>query len=1037
MDLTDVQSRAPYMQGDSTRDWVEQYRDANGMVQPQLALRLGTDSNWVHNSSKYLPAYGGVRKTNAIMNCGLPGQNIWGLLNWQVDESHENQTSSASFEIVNALPVSVISTTLSAGLSAELYGDVIYASYAYDSVGVTEKINGNVNIETKFDFDGYRFREANLQFRQFDYLAMPLSNASNFPNPAVPDDADNDIPDSAFWPHASNGVGAYYVLVDDEIIRVAKKSGNTLYIPAGGRAQNGILQEHSAGAKVTLLGFGPHTGDYVGHGMFAVNDYKPYQAMFRPGTCITSYEGYGKIQAPLAHSFNYSRNYQFTGYWFVKTTEDSIDDSGVPRLKVTLNGVADLVNRQKITLDIVQRIKNQFGQWTISKNGTSVGAPIFGAAAHNREIPGDWVDYNAWDPTLRDSYPLKIKTEVAQHKEFYDHMVDTELGKSCSVCRQELKAWMKRTGQKPKGAYANVAQRAVGRHIYKQSIRVQHPIQTYIRLMLTMCMAAWDHPPQGVDLAQMFTKIPNSLYNNIRNVGTGLVYNGQFDFKLASNQTDYDWTKPSYDSQRIVSYRRNLSCPFESSYDNTPFFQPIMDLADVNDMNFWINRRGYPVFVPRQFRLRPSGAGFQDLDQDQPYPMEGPGGASKGGEWFLAYGGSITGYSHSIDSEAVVTQCWVTGTTGFDSSFTVASAGTGFNAGGEKLIFGPVSGNRDGLMITGGVQQLDTISMDNVILGLEWDVKPEALSITADLPNGGTRQLDAKPALFDGVPQQSRDHTPKKNINPNAITLIQQLINFLLERRYIAPINHNDKWFYQIPSDGKFGDVTHLGVIKIQNLVGVGDGNGADGIYDRDLYNHIQDWFAQNNHYLKFDIWWYVQNGRSWEEYVAALTGVHVPLKATGEKKEKGKYGQKSLTPKWVIDDRGLQKNIEVWQKKFVQDAINIGNRRIDDSVNKSCQRSISSNLADPRIQPGDIIWANVPGHVVDTNNEGGRTPPFSNGIYLSSVSRQMDLQAGTYTASYSGYRYIGNLGTGGQGGINSGYDFITNPKGSLVTGRG
>lgn len=1035
MDLTNVQGRVPYIQDDSTRAWAEQFRDENGLLNPQLVLRLATDSNWVHNMQKYLPAYSGVRHTRSIMNCGLPGTNIGGILNWQVDESHENEVASASFEIVNALPVSVVTTTLSAPLSGDYYSDTIVTSYVSDSVGVIETVSGNVNVETKFDFNGYRFRESNVEYRQFAYQQVSLTSATEFPDPGIPEDADNDIPDDDFWP--KGGVGSYFILIGDEVVRVAKKSGGSLYIPAGGRALNGILRAHAAGEEVRLLGFGPFTGDYTGYGMFAVNDYKPYQSMFRTGTAITSYEGYGKIQGPLSHKFSYNRNYQFTGTWFVKNTEDSIDDNGIPRLKVTLDGVADLVSRQKITVDIVQRIKNKFDQWHISKNGTSLGAPVFGAAAHNREIPGDWVDYNSWDPTLKDSYPLKIKTEVAQHKEFFDHMADTEYGKRCIICRHELKAWMKRTGHKPTGAYANVAQRSVGRHVYKQSIRVQHPLQTYLRLMLTMCMAAWDHPPMGVDLAQKFTKIPNSLYNNIRNIGTGLVYNGQLDFELASNQKNFDWTKPAYDSMKIVSLRRDITCPFESSYDNVGFSQPLRDLAEANDMHFWINRRGYPVFLPKQFRLRPSGFGYEDLDQGTPYPKEGPGAQSVGGEWFLSYGGSITNYSHSINADSIITQCWVTGTTGFDSTFTVASAGTGFNNAGDKIVYGPVSGSKDGLMLTGGVQQLDTISMDSVILGLEWNVKPEAWGVTGETPGGDVKQIDSKPQLFDGVPQQSRDHTPKQNVNPNAIRRIQQLINFMLERRYIAPINHNNKWYYQIPEDGKFGDITHLGVIKVQNLVGVGDGKGSDGIYDRDLYNHVAEWFAHNNHYLKFDIWWYVQNGKTWEEYVAALTGVHVPLKASGEKGSKY-VGEKAVTmPRWVINDRGLQKNIEVWQKKFVQDAINIGNRRVDDSINKAGQRTIQSAIADPRIQPGDIIWASIPGVATDTNLEGGRQAPFSNGIYLSSVSRQMDLQAGTYSATYTGYRYIANLGLGGKSGINGGYDFITNAKGSLVTGRG
>lgn len=1034
MEIKDNIGRVPYLTQDSSRAWAEQNKDSNGIIRPQLALRLATDSSWIHNMKAYLPAYGREARTGSIMNCGLPTQTVWGAMNWSVTESHEDETAQASFEIVNALPVSTVTTTATTALSNNLYSNVIIASYITDSLGVTEKLVGNTPVENHFDAQGYRYHENKLRYRQFDNQSITLSSAADFPNPGIPTaDADNDVPDDAFYAKATNGVGAYYIRVDQEIMRVCAMSGNILYIPPGGRAQNGILQAHGVGATIDLLGFGPHTGEYVGHGMFAVNDYKPYMATYRTGTCVTSYEGYGKITGPLVHAFDYHRNYTFTGFWFVHNVEDSVDEAGVPRLKVSLNGVQDLVSKQKITIDVIQRMKTKFGEWELSKNGTSAGAPLFAASAHRRDIPGDWVDYDSWDPTLKDSYPLKIKTEVSQHKEFFDHMADTQYGKQCIICRHELKAWKLRTGHKDTGAYVNAAARAVGRHIYKQSIRVQHPIQTYIRLMLTMCMMTWDHPPQGVDLAQKFTKIPNSLFNNIRNVGTGLIYNGQLDFDLATNSQQFDWTKPTYDSLKVVSSRTNLTCPFESSYDNVGFSQPIQDLAEANDMFFWVNRRGYPVLVPKQFRLRPSGWGYQDLDQGIQYPKEGPdGNRDQGGEWFLSYGASIGSYTHSIDSDSIITQCWVTGTTAFDSTFTVASAGTGFNGSGDRIVFGPVSGSRDGLALTGGVQQLDTVSMDSAVLGLDWDIKPAALGLTTD-NSDGQKQIEGVPGYYDGEPPQGQN-TDQSKKNPNGVRRIQEWVNFLLQRKYINPLHVGGKYLYgNLPVDGKFDKWTEDGVQKMQTLTGA----TVNGVYSRNTYSSLKQWIQDNNHYLKFDIFWYVQNGKTWEEYVAALTGVHVPLKSSGQKQEKNVGGKNSTIPKWIIDDRGLNKAVNVWQKKFVQDAINIGNRKVDDSINRAGQRSISSNIADPRIQPGDVIWANVPGHQVDTDMQGGRQRPFSNGIYVSSVSRQMDLTTGTYTASYTGYRYIGQLGLGNQSIINPGYDFINNPKGSLTTGRG
>ena len=79
-------------------------------------------------------------------------------------------------------------------------------------------------------------------------------------------------------------------------------------------------------------------------------------------------------------------------------------------------------------------------------------------------------------------------------------------------------------------------------------------------------------------------------------------------------------------------------------------------------------------------------------------------------------------------------------------------------------------------------------------------------------------------------------------------------------------------------------------------------------------------------------------------------------------------------------------------------------------SSNKATQQVFNSNLADPRIQLGDVIWGTVPGYLTPVNYFGHAKQPFQNGVYISSITRNMDLQQGTYTASYQGYRYRGNF---------------------------
>lgn len=1005
--VSDRAGFAPYIQKDMSRAWAEAFRE-NGMISPQLVLRTATDLNWVHNMNKKLPAYADTKRhTNSLMNCALPGQIVPNVLNWQVDESVDSEASTASFEIVNAMPVSTISTTLTAKLSDDYYSDTILANYVGNSTGVTEKKTGNNNVEALSDVSGVKFREKNVRFRQFDYQVINLTSLQSFPNPSIPDDVDNDVTDEALYPKATNGVGSYFILIDEEVIRVSKwdYANNKLYVIPGGRACNGVLQDHAVGAKVTLLGFQPQTGELAGYGMFAVDDYKPYMSMFRTGACFVSYEGYGQIKGPMSHSVSDGRNYAFTGYWFVKSVEDSLGDDGVPKLKVSLAGPGDLTTRQKITIDVVQRMKTTYGSWLDG---------VWAEGGANRDIPGDWVDYHSWDPTLPLSYPLKIKTEVAQHREFFDHMRDTAQGAKCLLCRAERKKWLAKpqNAALPAATKALLLQRAVGKHVYRQSIRVLNPIQTYIRLMMTMCVAAWDHPPQGLDLAQKFTKIPNKLFRNLRAVNTGLIYNGQLDFELESGKKNFDWSEPTYDDNRIISSRKSLSCPFEASYDNAPFSQPVRDLADMNDAVFWINREGYPVFVPRSFRLRPYSATGSNAEKS---------------EWTLSYGSSISNYSHTIDSESVITQVSVHGQTAFDSaSFDATAAGTGFNKNGDKVVYGPVSGNRDGLMVTGGVQQLDTISMDNMLLGLEWNVNPESTGIIRKTAEG-TTEVQAIPPMYWGIPELYVDG-PK---NEKSIKAVQTICNFFFERAYVTPVtipasgNTAEKTWYGVNADGKYGNVTAAFVTKVQAAVGA----AQTGRYDFTTATKINQWYKTNQHYIKFDIWWYVQNGREWDEYVAALVGLPVTMKKNKRYKStiKGKTSSKTKElPKYLIDDKALLKEVNKWLTKFAQDAVNMGNRKIDDANNRASQRILSTNIADPRIQPGDIIWASIPGHLEDTNKEGGRQAPFSNGIYVQSTGRQMDLQSGTYTATYSGYRYTGNLGKGARRGIGKGYDFIT-----------
>lgn len=1049
MALIDSTGYSPYLQ-DSTRNWVEAVGRVDGKINPVLHLRLATDVNYIKNAPAKIYAGNTTKtyQTKSMMNIGLPGQRIPGITSWNVTESLDTITQSASFEAINCLPVSEKYTTLQTALPASYHSlTVIDTYYNEPSFGVVTRHGGNTRPPVG---------EEEVKYRVFADQQFTVASSAGFPNPLMPNDTDGqELKDDMYFPGVSNvGTGAYYILIDNEVVRVINLSGNVFTIPPGGRAVNGVLESHDIGARATLLGFGPTTGDWTAMGYLNVDDYNPQSALLRPGTCLVSYEGYGNVSGLLSRTYNPASNYTFTGYWFVRGIEPSLGEDGVPRIRVDLASAGRMFEGQSISPDILRRVKTKFGQWRVGQNN----ATIWGAADHDRDIPGDWVDYNEWDPVEARATSLTISTELAQHKAFFDHMRDTDKGLRCLDCRRERKEWL-RTHENPddlrrswnampSGAPKEALgkriadlelqmARHIGRHIYKGSIRVLQaeagPIKTYIRLMGTIAAAAWDHPAYGNELAQRFTKIPGRLYNNIRNIGTGLVYNGQLDFDLETRDPNYDWFTPAFDDKKIVSRRKTLSCPFTVTYDRAPFSQPMVDLAAVNDATFWVNREGYPVFIPKTFSCRPNGRGFRDLAKTIQYPAEN-------GEWFLSYGGSISSYSHSINSDAVMTQCWVTAESAFEgSSITVVAAGTGFKDDGTRVNYGGFGGNKLGLALTSGVQQPDSITMDNVVLGLEWNTNVAAWGMKMETENG-TTVLNAVPPLFDGSP------VLQKGIqgHERAIKRVQKLINFFMMRRYLPDIVHSGgrvaRW--PIPETGDYNDMTHEGVVNLQQFLRntanlpLADRPSdisnmpADGRYGRHTYLWTRKFLDIAKHYIKFDIWWYVTNDRFWEEYLAAITGIPVPYKAN-KKKTSSRTKKKTFdadASNWVIDDKGLQEEIEKWLKEFSQQAINAGNRAVNESIDKATVRSIQCNLADPRIQPGDTIWCEIPGHLGSRDAKGRARPPFTNGIYVQTITRSMTLEGAnrSYTAAYSGHRARGDFNNTETASLNNGWDFIS-----------
>ena len=124
-----------------------------------------------------------------------------------------------------------------------------------------------------------------------------------------------------------------------------------------------------------------------------------------------------------------------------------------------------------------------------------------------------------------------------------------------------------------------------------------------------------------------------------------------------------------------------------------------------------------------------------------------------------------------------------------------------------------------------------------------------------------------------------------------------------------------------------------------------------------------------------------------------------------------------------------LYLEVETWHRNFFHTAVNVGNKTVDDSINKATARSVGTNMADPRIQPGDVIWCEIPGHLSKTNMFGRDKPPFTNGIFVTSITRQMDLLSGSYTGTYSGYRYRGDVGADNHAEVSNGFNFFLKDK--------
>lgn len=1073
---TNLPGSAPYSNADDTRRWVETYR-VGKKVKPTLIVRAATDSNYINDQFIQLPAYGGnFAFTKSISNVVSPGQRLPGCLNWSVTESLENVVQSAQLTVLDALAQSRISTTITAfgvgtknntitsvgSMPAQWHSTTIRTQWVSDGNGIAQQLVGNLPINAYKDPSlsgnpySQQFREDNLLYRIFEPEVIQVADLSNFPDPACPV-AEAEGPNE-WWDTDSfgslKGVGAYYVLIDQEVMRVTKidRATNRIFIVPGCRGSAGSITAHNVGATVQLLGFPPFNGRWSAYGYLMPEDFKINQSPMRPGTCWVSYEGYGipgdyqvRGQKPgLSKVFDRRNNMCFTGYWFVQNPELTLDDTGVPQLQCTLQSAGFLLSEQKIDPDNIQRSRNVFYSWAKA---------TFDDIGYNRKIPGDWFDFNVWDPVLPGAYPLTISTEYAQHKAFFDHMTDTDMGRQCEFCQQEWLDYVKQhESGKPTGAIREA--RAVGKHIYKESIRVFNkggqfnagPLKTFGRLMHALAAAAWENPLEGNSLGTRWTKIPNKLFTNLTTFENGRVWNGQLAYDTVGSTKGYDWSNPTHEDLWVHGARLPLKSPFTVQYDRQPWSQPMTDLADLNRMTYSITREGYPVFVPMGKKMRgiPAYSLVNDPGYNGPHAEAGNFVNKYGvetadtdvgmGEWHLAYGGSIDSYTHTIDSSSVLTLVYVSCQTAFgdEITFTIPAAGTGVATSNDKnmnmvaktVLYSNKVGNKEGLVLTSGAQATDAVSLDNLLLGLDWNTHPASWGLQVKRGPDQLEQVDAQPPMPNpsGLSLYLESDDSKKDKGKKRTKKIQQLINFMMERRYIGPAVFDDNgtivYPTQINEDSKFNKATDSGVKNIQQFLtgqsginfvqqsgkyffigtgGVPTFGDKPGTWGQATYQGMQAWMSINSEYIKTDVWWYVQNGLPWDQYICAVTGMFIP--------ERRDASDKNL---WLIDQNALKTEAESWMKQFFKDAINYGNAIVDDSINKASQKVINTNMGDPRIQLGDVVWAKIPGYLAPQNSFGSYIAPFLNGIYITGITRTMDLQAGSYTASYQGYRYRG-----------------------------
>lgn len=1031
---------------DTTRDWVERHR-TNSEIKPSLLIRYATDTNYFQNSDK------------AVMNLALPGQRVPNPMTWSVTEAADQLVQSATLNCLNCCLVSKRTTTLTSTIPFQTHGSVITSQWTMSEkggdFGGLYKYDGNFPIghfhplgTPFFPYGSLNYEEGDVRFRLFDNTTFTVASSAGFPNAAIPQDDDNDVPDIGHYTSASNGAGAYFVMVDQEIIRVCNLSGNTFEIPPGGRGIGGTpIQTHTSGATVTLLNYGPYTGEWVGMGYMNVDDYNPETSLMRVGTCLVSYEGYGNISGPMSHTVDHGRNYVFTGYWFVTGVQPALNSDGLPTIQIDLKSGAHMIDNQTVNPTLLARMGSAMAGWT---NG------IWGNADYKRVVPSQWINFKSWDPAQQNAYPLTVSTEWAQNKAYLEHYQSTDRGHKCEICIQDVNKWLKGMGINQPYGTATVSpqhfddeNRVVGMHIYKESIRVSNeaagPLKTYIALMAVIAMSSWDHPALETELAQMFTKIPNRLASALTNIHTGLCFNGQLSMRVEDpiRNATKDWFNPGYVDDFIVSQRDELLCPFTSTYDQVPFTQPMQDLADVNAASLWFTREGYPVFVPQFFSFRPRNFGdgrsgyrtFQAFQaQDDSQRIEAPSS-----EWHMSYGGCISDYSSSVDASQVFTVANVTGTLPYDgSTITVYGGGTGISQAsgsvGKRIMYSPLGGNRDGLAMTGGVTRVTTMGLDNVILGLNWDTKAAKWGVAQQKVDAGGATVEAgtqyvlngMPPLYEGQVEiglsngtASNGHSYHENARhlPSRVKDVQQTLSFFQIHRYGVFI-YKGKAQYGVTEDGKWGEETDAAMKALQLYLNAHPGATGgitvrtDGQYGQTVFRAINNFLLNNANYIKNDVFSYAVTMSPWDEYVAAITGV--PVKLNGQTLDLGQY---------AINDTGTQSAVRDWaNRSFSRPLVNIANRLVDNSINKATARSISCSMADPRVQPGDTIWLNIPGYL------GTQTsPPYTNGMYVMQVGRSMDLVQGNYTATLSGCRYAADHnGDYQSGAIGGAYDFNT-----------